>query len=279
MCANTPITSPRLYSGAHTDDIRQALFYIASQFPKAPLLGVGFSLGANVLARYLAQEGKNSRLASGCILGCATFLGRHVYSKGMGSNLQRLLTRNMGPLTKDPSTLMAQRVTATLALKSPRLDEFDHSFTRWVGGTSPPFPFDSGDDYYIYGSSDGGLADIRVPFLAVNAVDDPIVRSVPLGAGDHGWGVMAMTAGGGHLGWFETGSSGEIKRWIRKPVLEWLRAVGEDMVHEASRGPELHEVDGWIKELGRDDLGCKEIEGEAGLVVGNEGQEGMLSGL
>lgn len=70
--AGTPITSARLYSGAHTDDLRQALFYISTLYPKAPLLGIGFSLGANVMTRYLSEEGINSRLRSGCILGCVS---------------------------------------------------------------------------------------------------------------------------------------------------------------------------------------------------------------
>ena len=33
-------------------------------------MGIGYSLGANVLTRYLAEEGENSRLVSGCVLGC-----------------------------------------------------------------------------------------------------------------------------------------------------------------------------------------------------------------
>lgn len=44
--------------------------FIAKTFPKAPLLGLGFSLGANVLVKYLAEEGSESRLQSGCALGC-----------------------------------------------------------------------------------------------------------------------------------------------------------------------------------------------------------------
>ncbi len=64
-----PITSPQLYSALNTEDIRVAVMYIAKQYPRAPLIGVGFSLGANVLTRYLAQEGSNSRLVAGCALG------------------------------------------------------------------------------------------------------------------------------------------------------------------------------------------------------------------
>jgi uncharacterized protein len=35
-------------------------------------LGIGFSLGANVLTRYLAEEGENSRLVAGFALGCVS---------------------------------------------------------------------------------------------------------------------------------------------------------------------------------------------------------------
>jgi predicted alpha/beta-fold hydrolase len=46
--------------------------FIAYLYPKAPLLGLGFSLGANVLTRYLAEEGHHSRLVSGCALACVS---------------------------------------------------------------------------------------------------------------------------------------------------------------------------------------------------------------
>ena len=68
--AGVPLTSGQLYSAGHTDDLRQALVYISNMFPKAPLLGIGFSLGANVITRYLAEEGVHSRLRAGCALGC-----------------------------------------------------------------------------------------------------------------------------------------------------------------------------------------------------------------
>lgn len=197
----------------------------------------------------------------------------------MGRNLQRVLARNMKGLSKDPNTLMAKRVAATLAIKNPRIDEWDHSITRFVGGNSPPFPFDSGIDYYIWASSHNVLSNIRVPFLTFNSVDDPIVRSVPDGADGNGFIVMAVTSGGGHLGWFEAGDQlGETKRWIRKPVLEWLRAVGEDIIHEGQRGLPLQEADGFLKEVGKDDIGCKEVN-DTGYIVGTEGQGGLLAGL
>ena len=70
--AGVPVTTPQLYSAGYTDDLRTALMFIAHHYPKAPLLGLGFSLGANVLTRYLAEEGHRSRLVSGCALGCVS---------------------------------------------------------------------------------------------------------------------------------------------------------------------------------------------------------------
>jgi predicted alpha/beta-fold hydrolase len=70
--AGVPVTSPRLYTPGHTDDLRLALIYISQIYPQAPLFGVGFSMGAGILIRYLAEEGASSRLVSGCALACVS---------------------------------------------------------------------------------------------------------------------------------------------------------------------------------------------------------------
>ena len=70
--AGVSLTSPQLYSSCHTDDLRQALLYISYRYPRAPLLGLGFSLGANILTRYVAEEGEECRLISACALACVS---------------------------------------------------------------------------------------------------------------------------------------------------------------------------------------------------------------
>ncbi len=83
--AGVPLTSPQLYSSCHTDDLRQALLYISHRYPRAPLLGLGFSLGANILTRYVAEEGEECRLISACALACVSLSS---YSKiGSSKNL------------------------------------------------------------------------------------------------------------------------------------------------------------------------------------------------
>ena len=66
--ARVPLTSPQFYGFSDMDDFRQAMPYIAQFYPHAPLLGLGFSLGANILTRHVAEEGESCRLVSACAL-------------------------------------------------------------------------------------------------------------------------------------------------------------------------------------------------------------------
>ncbi|KAJ3517143.1 hypothetical protein NLJ89_g687 [Agrocybe chaxingu] len=290
-CAGVPITSQLLYSAGHTDDTRQALMHVAHLYPDAPLLGLGFSLGANVITRYLGEEGNASRLHSACALACPwdlkqnndglinSFTGKHIYSKGMGGNLLRLLKRHLKPLMADPDHIVAKAAENAIKLKNPTLEKFDDTFTRIAGGPSPHFPFRDSNEYYYWGSSHKVVGDIRVPFLAINAADDPVVRHVPMDGGGNGLVVMELTKGGGHLGWFQAGP-GYVDRWTTKPVLEWLKLVGDDMVHEPRTKclPLYVDEDGFLKEKGREKLGCKVVE-SGGMIDGNGGEDGMIQGL
>ncbi|KAJ7449786.1 Alpha/Beta hydrolase protein, partial [Mycena latifolia] len=287
-CAGTPVTAPQLYSAGHTGvDIRQAIVYISQKFPRALLLGLGFSLGANVLTRYLAQEGEQSRLSSGCALACPwdlaknndglrnSFMGRF-YSKAMATNLINLVRRNLDALSKFPDHMIAEHIPTVLNLKGALLDEFDDNFTRIAGGPPPDFPFATAQDYYEWGSSHNVVSDIRVPFLAIGAADDPVVQHIPMDGGGNGMVIMALTAAGGHLGWFQAGPKG-IERWVKTPVLEWMSLTGDVLVHPSPKAPHVYIEDGYYREEGRDG-GCTEVEG-GGVIEANSWEGINLQGL
>jgi predicted alpha/beta-fold hydrolase len=208
------------------------------------------------------------------------FIGKHIYAKGMGSNLLNLVKHHAEDLARYADSCMQMALAGTLGLKSPTMGEFDHAFSRVVGGNRAPFPFETAMAYYAWSSSHTVLQDVQIPLLSINSADDPIVQDVPTDAGGNGWVAMAMTGGGGHLGWFESGPRGllHLQRWIIKPVTEWLRAVGEELQVETPKGLPLCEMEGFVRELGgRDDLGCKEIE-VGSLVVGLP-RVGVFQGL
>lgn len=49
-CAKAKITTHQLYNARITSDVRETIAYLRNTFPKRPLYGVGFSLGANIFA-------------------------------------------------------------------------------------------------------------------------------------------------------------------------------------------------------------------------------------
>lgn len=73
-----------------------------------------------------------------------TFLGRNVYSKGMAGNLRRVLDRHLDTISKHPDSPLAKGYADLDKLpQKPALVDFDNAVTRFCGGSSPPFPFDS----------------------------------------------------------------------------------------------------------------------------------------
>lgn len=47
----------QFYSASYTDDLREVVHHVSCRYPKANLYALGWSLGANILVRYLGQVG------------------------------------------------------------------------------------------------------------------------------------------------------------------------------------------------------------------------------
>ena len=188
----------------------------------------------------------------------------------MGWNLFGLVKRHRKALSADPDHPVAKALPSTLALVHPRMHEFDAAFTKDVGDTKPPFPFPTVGEYYRWASSHRSIKDIKVPFLAINSADDPVITSYPTDGGGNPNVVMVLTRCGGHLGWFYTGRSG-LGRWTTRPVMQWLKLMGEEVIRENRKTTTIYvDESGYLKEMDKVDLGCKEIEG-GGLIDGNAG--------
>lgn len=91
------------------------------------------------------------------------------------------------------------------------LYEFDRAYQ------CPTWGYPTEDAYYRDASSVDSLLSVRIPLLAINAVDDPIASKMGLPypeAAKNPYTVLCTTSLGGHIGWFELGGG----RWHGKPV-------------------------------------------------------------
>ncbi|KAG8887098.1 hypothetical protein FRB98_000568 [Tulasnella sp. 332] len=296
-CAGVPLTSPQFYNGGNTDDIRTALLYISAIYPRAPLLGVGFSLGANVLTRYMGEEGSNSRLRAGVVLACpwdfvrnsarleGRWLNRVIYSKALARNLSKLFSKHIATVKSFGPSVLMDHLPEALALKSPFLKDMDGNVTIYCAGDYPHTPFRSADAYYLWAGGHWKLPGIQVPFLAINSVDDPIVAEIPYEiASKNPWVCLTTTRFGGHIGWFEGplfGRKGEPPhRWMKKPVLEWFAAtlditdkLGATGINE---GNPRETKDGFEREVGTRWVGYRVLE--TGIQI-HANKSDLLQGL
>ncbi|KAI9098251.1 Alpha/Beta hydrolase protein [Phlyctochytrium arcticum] len=226
-CADSTVTSQQLYSGAYTGDLKFAIDYIHSKCPEAPLFGVGFSLGANVLTKFVGESGDDCLLIGAAALANPfdlllgthvmhrTWFGRNIYSKRMTENLRNVFKRHMHQFTN------SEWLDLKGVFSAKYIYEFDDALTR------RNFNFRTVHEYYRKGSSAQFVPDIRRPMLLFSAMDDPIATkaSIPFfEVKENPYVLLATTAHGGHIGWF----TGLIpKRMHAKPVGEFIRAIVE----------------------------------------------------
>src|SRR6266403_932057 len=155
--------------------------------------------------------------------------------------------------------------------------QFDDLITVHAGGNSPPFPFRDVYDYYAYAASHRVLGNVRIPFLAINSDDDPLVKHLPMYETDNEWVVLVVTRGGGHISWFEA-TGNRYRRWMPQPALEWFKATAEKIEVPRRVVRDIKMVDGWLVESGRAHLGCRDI-GDGGRIDRVMKQKGILAGL
>ncbi|KAK5118620.1 hypothetical protein LTR85_008085 [Meristemomyces frigidus] len=227
-CAGSKITSSILYNARATWDVRQVVKWCRQKWPKRPLYGIGYSLGANILTNYVGEEGENCllnaavvvsnpwKLEISSVLLQRTYVGLEIYSKTMGNNMRALFDTHKEQILKNKS-LSEERIS-----RLKYLHEFDREVQCATWG------YATEGAYYRDASSADTVFAIRIPFFAIHAEDDPIAfnEAVPYEEiRQNPYTVICATSGGGHLSWFELGGG----RWHAKPAVAFLNAMAREV--------------------------------------------------
>ncbi|KAL2148830.1 hypothetical protein VTH82DRAFT_1977 [Thermothelomyces myriococcoides] len=224
-CANSEVTSGVLFNARATWDVRQVVKWARETFPNRPLFGLGFSLGANILTNYVGEEGANCPLKGAIAVANPfdlemankalqrTFLGKQVYSRVMGKgNMKKLINTHKDAILKY-TNLDFDRIQKITYL---------HEFDREVQTVTWGYPTENA--YYRDASSSDAVLAIRIPFLAISALDDPIAvyDAIPFQEfTKNPYTVLLTTSLGGHLSWFEI----EGGRWHARPICNFLNRM------------------------------------------------------
>lgn len=219
---------PRLYHSGETTDIDHVIRRLVAERPGRPLVLAGVSLGANVLLKWLGEQGtavpsevrRAAAVSTPFDLGAGSrFLERgfsQVYVRHFVRSLRRkaLSTLERHPhLPVDRERLSAART----------FWDFDDVFTGPVHG------FSGAEDYYARSSSIHFLPHVAVPTLLYSAIDDPFLPPVVLErvrevARYNEALTVDFTPKGGHVGWV-AGPPWSPSYFMEERVAGWLEKV------------------------------------------------------
>lgn len=199
-CSGEPNRLARFYHAGDTGDVAHVLDLLAERNPGVPLAAVGFSLGANVLLKYLGERGDAARVraAAGVSIPFDLSAGAdHLWSTPMGRVYTGIFVRSLQARFRQKQHLIGDACDAGRVLSARSFREFDDAATARLHG------FTGVDDYYGRSSCAQFLPRIRVPTLIVHAEDDPFVPAdaIPREAlRANPCLTAAITTHGGHVG-------------------------------------------------------------------------------
>lgn len=230
-CGNSALKTPKMFNASHTGDLRQTIQHIHDTNPNAPLFAVGFSLGANILTKFVGEEGKASQpheqhlKAVVCISNPFDLIEASKVDKGKG-----LLTRiyNWGLtyelkdyLQKHKHVFKDIEYDHDHVLKSSYIQDFDERFVVKL------FDYKNSEHYYTDASCLYHIPHINIPTLFLNALDDPIVSSttIPHHLAEKNKHIMfAVTNRGGHIAFLQKGNFWK-SSWGDRVAAEFFQAV------------------------------------------------------
>ena len=219
-CSGEPNRLPRTYHSGETGDIGYFLRRLRERHPSTPVAAVGYSLGGNVLLKWLAERGSVAEIAAAVTVSVPFRLDRaadrlergfsRAYKRHFIADLQRTVLEKFrhrpGPLDLD----------------AVRREWTFRGFDDRV--TAPLHGFRDAEHYYDTASCRQYLRGVARPTLIVHALDDPFMtRDVVPRREELSPSIrLELGASGGHVGFVEGSAPWSARYWLEERIPRFL---------------------------------------------------------
>lgn len=202
-CGGEMNRARRLYHSGETSDLALVVRRLVAEAPARQLCLAGFSLGGNVLLKWLGELG--GMVPPAVVAAAAVSVPFDLLrgSRAMERGFARVYTRHFLRTLRAKARAKLAQFPGAFEGSALRHVRTLHAFDDLV--TAPLHGFRSADDYYRRSSSLQYLKDVRTPTLLVNSADDPFLPSAVLDevravARGNDCLHLAFTQRGGHVG-------------------------------------------------------------------------------
>ncbi|MEO8294604.1 MAG: hydrolase [Gemmatimonadota bacterium] len=197
----------RYYHSGETADLAQVLAHLSRQIHPSHFGALGFSLGGNVLLKYLGEQGSRAnQVFRACVAvsvpydlaACADHM-----SHGPARIYAKFFLRSLLKKVRTKETLLRDSCDLDRIRRARTVREFDDALTAPLHG------FKDAEDYYGQSSAARFIPAITASTLLIHSLDDPIAlgSTIPSPAIAANRSITtAFTGTGGHVGF--VGGSG-----------------------------------------------------------------------
>ncbi|MGL1956006.1 MAG: hydrolase [Colwellia sp.] len=208
------------YHSGDTRDINYLTKHLTAIYPRSLLTILGFSLGGNVLTKYLAQVPNNPYKAAAVIcapLDLASCSAR--INKGFSKLYQKYLLAMLKVSTLEKITnKLIKHILPQQLNNIKNMRDFDHLVTAPLNG------FQSAEHYYQQASANQVVAEIKQPCLFIHAADDPFLshqhalpkQKLPKHL------IFEVSQYGGHVGFIYGKNPFKPRYWLEQRVPDFL---------------------------------------------------------
>lgn len=207
-CSGEPNRLARIYHSGETTDLAHVIARAAAERSGRPILLAGFSLGGNVIVKYLGEQGEGAppEVSGAAVISVPFDLTRCAAALDSPGFWNWVYRERFLASLREKALYVARRFPGRL---DPAAVRRVRSFAAFDGAvTAPLHGFASAQDYWVRSSSGPFLAAVRRPLLAISALDDPLVpaASLPLQTARRNSFVTLLTPPrGGHVGFVSGG--------------------------------------------------------------------------
>lgn len=227
-CSGEPNRLARRYHAGETGDLDYVFELLRARHPSSAFAVVGYSLGGNVLLKWLA-EANGPRPVTAAVAVSVPFdldatAGR--LERGWSRLYQRHLLRRLYRAVQRKHRHMEHPLADRLRRCPPSLRTFDDLYTAPLHG------FDNANHYYRASSCGPLLNRVQTPVLIIQARDDPFMqrRSIPPASALSASVELELYEHGGHVG-FVSGPPWRPRYWLEERIPAYLqRAFGAPVV-------------------------------------------------
>ncbi|KAL5182767.1 Embryogenesis-associated protein EMB8 [Glycine soja] len=176
-CAASPLTTPRLFTAADSDDICIAIMYINNARPWTTLMGVGWGYGANMLTKYLAEVGERTPLTAVTCIDNPFDLDEATRSSPYHIVTDQKLTDGLIDILQTNKALF-QGKTKGFDVEKALLAKSVRDFEEAISMVS--YGFGAIEDFYSKSSTRNMIRDVKIPVLFIQSDNGMVpVFSVP----------------------------------------------------------------------------------------------------